>query len=79
MRYRTQSHGRGRWDVERSGLGGYSETRLGPTDLREIEAADPDGPSTVGTYDHQSVAGSPTVRRRSSLDERHGRGPVLIP
>jgi hypothetical protein len=30
-------------------MGRYSETRLDPTDLREIDASGPDGPRTVGT------------------------------
>jgi hypothetical protein len=32
-------------------MGGHSETRLDPTDLRETDASGLDGPPTVGTFD----------------------------
>jgi hypothetical protein len=36
-------------------------------DLREIDVAGPDGPSPVGTYDQQMMAGSPTQKQKSRM------------
>jgi hypothetical protein len=55
---------------------GHSQTRPGPTDLREIDASGPDGPPTVGTFDQ--VDGRFTDRIANwSLVQRIFLGSVL--